>query len=81
MRFLASTMKKCWLTLSISVASFSSLAADKPNLFVIWCDDVGVHNISKYNHVGQILDEIDKLGIKDNTIVFYSTENGPHLNI
>ncbi|MFY8351291.1 arylsulfatase [Pseudoalteromonas sp. SSM20] len=32
------------------------------------------------NHVGQILDEIDKLGIKDNTIVFYSTDNGPHLN-
>ncbi|WP_428848443.1 arylsulfatase [Shewanella kaireitica] len=32
------------------------------------------------NHVGQLLDTVDKLGIKDNTIVFYSTDNGPHMN-
>jgi len=31
-------------------------------------------------HVGQLLDKLDELGIADNTIVFYSTDNGPHLN-
>ena len=31
-------------------------------------------------HVGQILDKVDELGIADNTIVFYSTDNGPHMN-
>jgi len=31
-------------------------------------------------HVGQILKKIDDLGITDNTIVFYSTDNGPHYN-
>jgi len=32
------------------------------------------------NHVGQLLDKLDKLGIADNTIVFYSTDNGVHYN-
>lgn len=31
-------------------------------------------------HVGELLDHIDELGIADNTIVFYSTDNGPHYN-
>ena len=31
-------------------------------------------------HVGQLLDKLDELGIADNTIVFYSTDNGPHMN-
>jgi arylsulfatase len=31
-------------------------------------------------HVGQLLDLLDELGIADNTIVFYSTDNGPHFN-
>ncbi|MEM1360903.1 MAG: arylsulfatase [Pseudomonadota bacterium] len=31
-------------------------------------------------HVGQLLDLIDELGIADNTIVHYSTDNGPHMN-
>ena len=30
--------------------------------------------------VGDILTHLDKLGIADNTIVFYSTDNGPHMN-
>ncbi len=30
--------------------------------------------------VGQVLDELDALGIADNTIVLYSTDNGPHMN-
>ncbi len=31
-------------------------------------------------HVGKFLDLLDELGIADNTIVFYSTDNGPHMN-
>jgi arylsulfatase len=30
--------------------------------------------------VGQLLDELDALGIADDTIVMYSTDNGPHMN-
>jgi arylsulfatase A-like enzyme len=31
-------------------------------------------------HIGKFLDKLDDLGIADNTIVFYSTDNGPHYN-
>jgi len=31
-------------------------------------------------HVGQLLKLLDDLGIANNTIVFYSTDNGPHYN-
>jgi arylsulfatase len=31
-------------------------------------------------HVGELLKKLDDLGIADNTIVFYSTDNGPHMN-
>ena len=31
-------------------------------------------------HVGRVLDKLDELGLADNTIVMYSTDNGPHMN-
>ncbi len=31
-------------------------------------------------HVGELLKKLDDLGIADNTIVMYSTDNGPHFN-
>lgn len=31
-------------------------------------------------HIGKFLDKLDELKIADNTIVFYSTDNGPHMN-
>jgi arylsulfatase A-like enzyme len=31
-------------------------------------------------HVGKFLKLLDELGIAENTIVFYSTDNGPHMN-
>ncbi|GAA4838639.1 arylsulfatase [Algivirga pacifica] len=31
-------------------------------------------------HVGELLKVLDELGIAENTIVFYSTDNGPHAN-
>ena len=32
------------------------------------------------NVVGALLDKLDELGIAENTIVVYSTDNGPHMN-
>lgn len=32
-------------------------------------------------HVGALLDKLDALGVADNTIVIYSTDNGPHYNM
>ncbi|MBW2542629.1 MAG: arylsulfatase [Deltaproteobacteria bacterium] len=31
-------------------------------------------------HVGKLLNKLDELGVADNTIVMYSTDNGPHFN-
>ncbi len=31
-------------------------------------------------HVGMILDKLDELGLAEDTIVMYSTDNGPHFN-
>ena len=31
-------------------------------------------------HIGKFLEVLDELGIADDTIVFYSTDNGPHYN-
>ena len=31
-------------------------------------------------HIGQFLAKLEELGIADNTIVHYSTDNGPHMN-
>jgi len=31
-------------------------------------------------HIGKFLDLLDELGIADDTMVFYSTDNGPHYN-
>ncbi len=31
-------------------------------------------------HIGLFLDKLEELDIVDNTIVFYSTDNGPHMN-
>ncbi|MGD9297748.1 MAG: sulfatase-like hydrolase/transferase, partial [Chromatiales bacterium] len=38
------------LFLSIFAWSSAQAETDKPNILVIWGDDVGVHNISAYNH-------------------------------
>ena len=32
------------------------------------------------NHVGKLLDKLDELGVANNTIVLYTTDNGPHKN-
>jgi len=43
----------------------------------------GFYNDAMVGHdnlVGRLLDQLDELGIADNTIVLYSTDNGPHFN-
>ena len=37
-------------------------------------------NVGTTTNVGTVLDKIKELGIDDNTIVMYSTDNGPHMN-
>jgi arylsulfatase A-like enzyme len=43
----------------------------------------GFYNDAMVHHdenIGRMLDKIDELGIADDTIVMYSTDNGPHYN-
>jgi arylsulfatase len=43
----------------------------------------GFYNDAMVHHdenIGRMLDKLDELGIADNTIVMYSTDNGPHYN-
>jgi arylsulfatase len=43
-------------------------------------DEYGDGMVEHDMHVGQLLALLDELGIADNTIVHYSTDNGPHMN-
>jgi arylsulfatase A-like enzyme len=43
-------------------------------------DEYAAGMIEHDMHVGTLLDLLDELGVADNTIVFYSTDNGPHMN-
>ena len=53
--------------------------ADKP--FFVWLNTTGNDVMVAHDElVGQMLDQLDELGIADNTIVFYSTDNGVHFN-
>ena len=40
-------------------------------------DDYSDRMVAHDEQIGQILDKLDELGIADNTIVMYSTDNGP----
>ena len=43
-------------------------------------DEYGDGMVEHDMHVGELLNLLDELGIADNTIVMYSTDNGPHFN-
>jgi arylsulfatase len=43
-------------------------------------DEYAAGMIEHDMQVGELLDLLDELGVADNTIVFYSTDNGPHMN-
>ncbi|MCA0946791.1 arylsulfatase [Salipiger pacificus] len=56
--------------------------------FEAQAEEIAGRNLNDYEagmiqhdlHIGQFLDKLEELGIEDNTIVFYSTDNGPHMN-
>ena len=52
------------ITLFIISVSVLTTAQDKPNILVIWGDDIGWSNISKYNHgiMGYETPNIDRIG-------------------
>lgn len=43
-------------------------------------DEYGDAMVEHDGHVGQLLDTLERLDVADNTIVHYSTDNGPHMN-
>jgi len=45
-----------------------------------WMSEYADVMIDHDKNVGTVLQKIDDLGISDNSIVFYSTDNGPHAN-
>ncbi len=47
----------------VAISDFASAQAKKPNIVVIWGDDIGVHNISAYNHgiMGYRTPNIDRI--------------------
>jgi arylsulfatase len=47
----------------VALATTASAKTEKPNILVIWGDDIGVHNISAYNHgiMGYQTPNIDKI--------------------
>lgn len=48
---------------ALTVGASAAQAAEKPNILVIWGDDIGVHNISAYNHgiMGYKTPNIDRI--------------------
>ncbi len=51
------------IALGVVLAASTAQAQEKPNILVIWGDDVGVHNISAYNHgiMGYQTPNIDRI--------------------
>ena len=65
MHALTERARSVWLVLCLSLIALAgnAVAADKPNILVIWGDDVGWGNISAYNHgmMGYETPNIDRL--------------------
>ena len=45
-----------------------------------WMSEYADVMIDHDKNVGEVLKALDELGIADNTVVMYSTDNGPHMN-
>jgi arylsulfatase A-like enzyme len=59
----ANVMKIAVLGVLVVALAGTAAAQDKPNILVIWGDDIGVHNISAYNHgiMGYQTPNIDRI--------------------
>jgi arylsulfatase len=45
-----------------------------------WMSEYSDAMVDHDKHIGKLLDVLDELGLTDNTLVMYSTDNGPHMN-
>ncbi|BFM19971.1 arylsulfatase [Gilvimarinus japonicus] len=63
MSIIHSKWKKLVALAALTVGTSAAHAADKPNILVIWGDDIGVHNVSAYNHgiMGYQTPNIDRI--------------------
>ncbi len=59
----------------VSPAKMAEIKKTHPN-----ADEYTAGMIEHDMHIGRFLAVLDELGIADNTIVHYSTDNGPHMN-
>ena len=52
------------VTLAVSTASCFAQGANKPNILVIWGDDIGIENVSAYSEglMGYETTNIDRIG-------------------
>jgi hypothetical protein len=52
------------VTLAVSTASCFAQGANKPNILVIWGDDIGIENVSAYSEglIGYETPNIDRIG-------------------
>jgi arylsulfatase A-like enzyme len=59
-------MKSCFILLILPVV-LSAQSGDKPNILVIWGDDIGWSNLSVYNHavMGYSTPNIDRIALED----------------
>ena len=65
---------------AVAVFAASATAADKPNIVVIWGDDIGQSNISAYTHglMGYQTPNIDRLAKEGMMFTDYYAENSLH---
>ena len=59
----------------VSEEKMAEIKKDNPH-----ADEYTCGMIEHDMHIGKFLDVLDELGIADNTIIHYSTDNGPHYN-
>ena len=76
------TISRLWLTVlwAVSITTLPAILsaqAKKPNILVIFGDDIGQANISRYTHgvVGYMTPNIDSIGEQGMTFTDYYAEN------
>lgn len=63
-KLIHSTVSLMTGAMALLSAAAPALAAEQPNIVVIWGDDIGVHNVSAYNNgiMGYQTPNIDRIG-------------------
>ncbi len=58
-----------------AAAGLTAAVAAPPNVILILADDMAVGDIAAFN--GELMAELDRLGLRENTLVIFSSDNGP----